>query len=144
MAVVLHASPWERKITVTLACISIGIMLDKMRLANEEQGRGKIVHDAFLRVDMFWHNSRTITRWIITLMFSRGYRIFFCNSKCFDKIFTNSFEYLLASVNNVRNAHASIVFPTRVHNQIIWVIRAILYKRWFILKYFFKRIINRK
>jgi len=40
------------KLPVTLACISIGIMLDKMRLANEEQGRGKIVHNTFLRVDI--------------------------------------------------------------------------------------------
>lgn len=37
--IALRASPWEMKITIALACISIGIMLDKMWLTNnKEQG----------------------------------------------------------------------------------------------------------
>lgn len=58
MAIALHALSWERKITVALAYISIGIMLDKMRLANNgEQGRGEIVHNAFV-YSVFQHNGR--------------------------------------------------------------------------------------
>lgn len=62
-----HASPWETKITVVLVCISIGITLDKMRLANnEKQGRGEIAHNALLTVNAYFNamnvNGESITR----------------------------------------------------------------------------------
>lgn len=61
MAITLYASPWEKKITVALACVNIGIMLDKIRLViNEDQGLGEIAPSAPLRTDMCFG---TIDKW---------------------------------------------------------------------------------